>query len=71
MESNLRVQLNKDVLLSMDHMIHLFMAGHAKFPNEKGVKRLFLMLQDEGVMSEEDYRNQEVLNYQVRLFLFF
>lgn len=59
MESNLRVQLNKDVLLSMDHMIHLFMAGHAKFPNEKGVKRLFLMLQDEGVMSEEDYRNQE------------
>lgn len=59
MESNVRVQLNKDVLLSVDHLVDLSKAGRTKFPNEKGVKRLFLMAKDEGVLSDEDYGNPQ------------
>ncbi|CAM0953159.1 unnamed protein product [Alopecurus aequalis] len=59
MESNLRVQMDIDILLSLDHLMHLSQLGKIKYRDTPAMKRMFIIVKEEGVLSEQDYDNPQ------------
>lgn len=56
LESNLRVQWKRNVILSINHLKRLDEDSKIRMPNERvKIKRLLSMVKDEGVFEEHQY----------------
>lgn len=58
LEPNLKVQWKRSVSLSIPHLIRLDQVSRTRLPTEAGkIRRLLLMLQDDGILEEGQYMN--------------
>lgn len=56
LESNFRVQMNRDIKFSVHQLYEISKMAEQQFPKQTSAHRLLIKLKDTGLISEDDYK---------------